>query len=64
MKKSLRKSFNWLLVLGMVAGLLAAMLPVGNASAATLSWTSGYLPKTTTLVVNDNEKGPGNVNGG
>jgi len=63
MKKSLRKSINWLLVLGMVAGLLAAMLPVGNASAATLSWTSGYLPKTTTLVVNDNEKGPGNANG-
>ena len=63
MKRSVRKSFKWLLVLGMIAGLLGALLPTGPAAAGNLSFSTTSLPKTTGMVVNDNAKGPGSANG-
>ena len=63
MKRSVRKSFKWLLVLGMIAGLLGALLPTGPAAAGNLSFSTTSLPKTTGMVVNENTKGPGSANG-
>ncbi len=63
MKRSVRKSFKWLLVLGMIAGLLGAMLPTGPALAGTLSFSTTSLPTDKGMVVNDNAKGPGSANG-
>ena len=59
MKRSVRKSFKWLLVLGMIAGLLGALLPTGPALAGTLSFSKTSLP----TAVNDSVKGPSNANG-
>ena len=63
MKRSVRKSFKWLLVLGMIAGLLGALLPTGPALAGTLSFSTTSLPTTKGMVVNDRAKGPGSDNG-
>ena len=59
MKRSVRKSFKWLLVLGMIAGLLGALLPTGPAAAASLSFSTTKLP----TAVNASVKGPSNDNG-
>ena len=41
----MKKTFHWFLVLGMVAGLLAALVPTaGPVHAATLGWTTTALP--------------------
>ncbi len=63
MKRSVRKSFKWLLVLGMIAGLLGALLPTGPAAAGTLSFSTTSLAPTTGMVVSDMIKGPGNDHG-
>jgi len=43
----MKKTFHWFLVLGMVAGLLAALLPTaGTVQGATLGWTNTNLPTT------------------
>ncbi len=57
MKRSVRKSFKWLWVLGMIAGLLAALLPTGPAAAATLSFSTTRLPTATGMVVSNTAKG-------
>ncbi len=59
MKRSVRKSFKWLLVLGMIAGLLGALLPTGPAAAGALSFSTTKLP----TAVSDYAKGPGSDNG-
>jgi len=56
----MKKTFHWFLVLGMVAGLLAALLPTaGTVQGATLGWTNTNLPTTgsTTNRVLDGIKG-------
>ena len=63
MKRSVRKSFKWLLVLGMIAGLLGALLPTGPAMAGTLSFSTTKLAPSTGMVVADMLKGPGNDHG-
>ena len=63
MKRSVRKSFKWLLVLGMIAGLLGALLPTGPAAAGSLSFSTTTLPTAKSMVVNDMIKGPGSANG-
>ena len=63
MKRSVRKSFKWLWVLGMIAGLLGALLPTGPAAAGALSFSTTTLPTAKSMVVNDMTKGPGSANG-
>jgi len=56
----MKKTFHWFLVLGMVAGLLAALMPTaGPVHAATLGWTNVNLPTTgsTSNRVLDGNKG-------
>ena len=45
----MKKSLHWFIVLGMVAGLLAALLPTaGPVHGATLGWSTTNLPRTGT----------------
>jgi hypothetical protein len=50
----MKKSIRWLFVLGMIAGLLASMLPaVGPVSAGTRAWSAVSLPSATSSRIKD-----------
>ena len=58
MKRKMNRALRWFLVLGLVAGLLAALLPSGGTvHGATLGWSTTALPSTTGIEVLDQQKG-------
>jgi hypothetical protein len=56
-RRKMRKTFHWFLVLGLVAGLLAALLPTAGVQGATLGWSTTSLPSATGIEVFDGAKG-------